>query len=255
MNQEKRSVWEPPWTIEERLKFALVPLSLYMRYRTIKEVRRGEAEVVLLPFLADPAKASVDIGANKGVYTWLLRHRSREVHAFEPNPKMYRFLERLAGDNVHVSRIALSNKNGEAILRVPGNKQFGFSNQGASLSKVKVSDEYESITIDARRLDDLGITDVGFIKIDVEGFEKEVLDGARETIARDRPSLLIEMEEAHTGEPIEQAIERVESMGYRGMFLRRGMLRPIEAFDSDRNHRKATSRNDYVYNFIFLPSG
>ena len=99
----------------------------------------------------------------------------------------------------------------------------------------------------------ISISPISFIKIDAEGFEQAVLDGARETIARDRPSLLIEMEAAHTGEPIEDAISRVEALGYRGLFLRRGVLRPIEAFDGDRNHRSAATRQDYVFNFIFLP--
>ena len=253
MNEEAQPGWEPPWTLEERLKFALVPVSLYMRYRTRKELRRGEAEVALLPFLADPARTSLDIGANKGVYAWLLRGCSREVHAFEPNPKMFRFLKRLEGGNIHVSPVALSDVTGTATLRVPRHRRGGFSNQGASLSAVKVADGYEGVPIDARRLDGMDIADIGFIKIDVEGFEQAVLDGARDTIARDRPVLLIEMEEAHTAQPIEEAIARVESLGYRGLFLHRGVLRPIDAFDGDRHHRQAASRQDYVFNFIFLP--
>jgi FkbM family methyltransferase len=253
MTEDARPGWEPPWTLEERLKFAFVPTSLYMRYRTAKEMRRGEAEVALLPFLADPARVSLDIGANKGVYTWLLRGCSREVHAFEPNPKMFRFLSRLRGGNVHVSPIALSNESGQAVLRVPRHRRGGFSNQGASLSSVKVADGYEGVAIEARRLDDMDIADIGFIKIDVEGFEQAVLDGAQRTIARDRPVLLIEMEEAHTRQPIEDAIARVESLGYRGLFLNRGILHPMDAFDGDRHHRRAVSRQDYVFNFIFLP--
>ncbi len=176
--------WEPPWTFEERLKFALVPVPLYMRYRIAKERRRGEAEIALLPFLADPARVSLDIGANKGVYAWLLRDCSRSVHAFEPNPKMFRFLRRIAGDSVHVSQVALSNRSGSATLRVPRHRRGGFSNQGASLSDVKVADDFMGIEIEAKRVDDLGVENVGFIKIDVEGFEQAVLEGARETIAR-----------------------------------------------------------------------
>jgi FkbM family methyltransferase len=247
--------WEPPWTFEERLKFALVPVPLYMRYRIAKERRRGEAEIALLPFLADPARVSLDIGANKGVYAWLLRDCSRSVHAFEPNPKMFRFLRRIAGDSVHVSQVALSNRSGSATLRVPRHRRGGFSNQGASLSDVKVADDFMGIEIEAKRVDDLGVENVGFIKIDVEGFEQAVLEGARETIARDRPSLLIEMEEAHTRQPIEQAIAAVEALGYRGLFLRRGVLRPVDAFDGDRHHRNAENRADYVFNFVFLPNG
>lgn len=253
MTEDTRPGWQPPWTLEERLKFALVPTPLYMRYRTRKELRRGEAEVALLPFLADPARVSLDIGANKGVYSWLLKDLSRTVHAFEPNPKMFRFLRRLEGGNIHVSPVALSDETGPAELRVPRHRRGGFSNQGASLSAVKVADGYESVAIEARRLDDLDIADIGFVKIDVEGYEQAVLDGARETIARDRPVLLVEMEETHTHQPIEDAIARVEAMGYRGLFLHRGVLRPMDAFHGDRHHRHAATRQDYIFNFVFLP--
>lgn len=253
MTDHAQTPWQPPWTLEERLKFALVPTSLYMRYRTAKERRRGEAEVGLLPFLADPTRVSLDIGANKGVYAWLLRDCSRAVYAFEPNPKMYRFLKRLAGDRITVSPVAVSDRTGPATLRVPRHRRGGFSNQGASLSDVKVPGDFMGVEIQAQRLDDMEIGDVGFIKIDVEGFEQAVLEGGRETIARDRPVLLIEMEEAHTKQPIEDAIARVEALGYRGMFLRRSVLHPIDAFDGDRHHRHAGTRADYVFNFIFLP--
>ena len=252
-NDDYAEGWEPPWTLEERLKFALVPVWLYMRYRVAKERHHGEAEIALLPFLADPARVSLDIGANKGVYAWLLKDCSRAVHAFEPNPKMFRFLRRIAGERITVSQTALSNHTGSATLRVPRHRRGGFSNQGASLSDVKVADDFRGVPVEAKRLDDLGIEDVGFIKIDVEGFEQAVLEGARATIARDRPSLLIEMEEAHTKQPIEDAIAAVEALGYSGMFLRRGVLRPIDAFDGDRHHRNAESGADYVFNFVFLP--
>jgi FkbM family methyltransferase len=245
--------WEPPWTLGERLKFALVPATVYIRYKVAKERRYGEAEIALLPLLSDRRRVSLDIGANKGLYMWLLKDCSRAVHAFEPNPKMFRFLRRFAGGNISVSPFALSNRNGTTTLRVPRRRRGGYSSQGASLSKVKVADDYMGVEISARRLDDLSITDIGFIKIDVEGFEQAVLDGARKIIANDRPTMLIEMEEAHTKRPIEKAIAAVEALGYHGLFLWRGVLRPIEFFDGERHHRAAVCREDYVFNFIFLP--
>ena len=245
--------WEPPWTLEERLKFALFPTPLYMRYRLAKERRHGEEEIALIPFLADPARASLDIGANKGVFAWLLKDYSRKVFAFEPNPKMFRFLQRLAGDCITVSSIALSDRSGSAILRVPRHRRGGFSNQGASLRDIKVADDYVGVEVKTKRRDDLNIENIGFIKIDVEGFEQSVLAGARETIDRDHPSLLIEIEEAHTKQPIEEAIAAVEALGYRGLFLRHGVLQPIDVFDGNRHHRKPEIREDYVFNFIFLP--
>jgi hypothetical protein len=42
-------------------------------------------------------------------------------------------------------------------------------------------------------------------------------------------------------------------LGYRGLFLRRGVLCPLDAFDGSRFHRNVKRREDYVFNFIFLP--
>ena len=234
--------WSPPSTLEERLKYALVPPRLYMRYRGRKEWRRGEAEVRLLPVLADPTRASLDIGANKGVYSWFLKDLSAKVYAFEPNPKLYRILRRLSGAKVAALPYALSDRTGKAELRVPRHRKGGFSNQGGSLSAVKVADDYMAVEVETRRLDDLDLRNVGFVKIDVEGFEQAVLDGARETLARERPRLLIEMEERHTGVPIEAAIAAVERLGYRALFLNRGVLNDIARFDPAHHRARPRSR-------------
>ncbi|MBL4720740.1 MAG: FkbM family methyltransferase [Alphaproteobacteria bacterium] len=246
--------WIPPYTLEERLKYALVPASLYIRYRTAKEWRWGEREIRLLPFLADPTRNSLDIGAHKGVYSWALRTLCRRVYAFEPNPKIFPILNRISKGNIEASPIALSNESGTAVFRVPRHRRGGFSNQGGSLSAVKVSGEFVGVEVETRRLDDLDLRDIGFMKIDVEGFELEVLSGAAECIARDRPVMLIEIEEAHTKIPIEDALDRVLALGYRGLFLRRGVLTPLTEFDGAQHHREPQSREDYVFNFIFLPT-
>lgn len=247
--------WEPPFEFEEKLKYTLVPGALYIRYRAWKEWFKGEPEVRLLRYLVDPARNAVDVGANKGVYTYFLARCCRYVYAFEPNPKIFRILRRGTAwaRNVTVSPVALSNRSGAGILRVPHHRG-GFSNQGGSLSAVKVPDNYKAVRIEMACLDDLDIDDVGFLKIDVEGFEQEVLEGARETIARDRPVILVEMEGRFLDHSIEEAIRRVEDRGYRGLALLRGRLMDLSAFDGERNQRARTSRAEHVNNFIFLPN-
>lgn len=250
---EVANTWVPPFSLEERIKYALIPAGLYMRYRARKEWLKGEAEIRLLQYFADSERNSVDVGANKGVYTWFLRNCSRKVYAFEPNPKLYRLLKRIEGGNVAVAPVALSDASGQAVFRLP-RRRGRYSNQAGTLRTVNLEEDFEEFTVDTRRLDDLALGDIGFIKIDVEGFEQQVLDGARQTIARDRPVLLIELEERFTGQPIESSVARVESMGYRGMFLRRGRLTAVTEFDGDRDHRRPAHRRDYVFNFVFLPS-
>jgi FkbM family methyltransferase len=244
--------WTPPVTFEERLKELLVPPWLYIRYKAQKELRKGEAEVKLLPFLVDPARDAVDAGANKGTYSYFLARLARHVYAFEPNPKMFKILRRAMAKNVTASPVALSNRSGAAELRIPRQSKGGFSNQGGSLSEAKISKNYKVVAVEARCLDELDLGDIGFIKIDVEGFEQEVIDGARETIRRCRPTLLVELEERYTKVPIETALRNILDLGYRGLFLDRGILRPLEDFDPEAQHRNAT--RGYVFNFIFLPA-
>ena len=232
---------------------ALVPPRLHYWARAQRQWRRGEGELRLLPMLMDLRRISVDVGANKGVYTyWMARH-SRHVHAYEPNPKMFRILRSGAGRNVTVSPVALSDSSGKTMLRVP-RTAGGYSNQGASLNYQKVGDDFGEVAIETRRLDDEGLDDIGFMKIDVEGHELAVLDGGRDLIARDRPVLLMEMEEAHTRQPIEESLRAVLDLGYDGFFLLGGELRSLDAFDPDAHHRTAPAAADYIFNFVFKPS-
>ena len=213
-------------------------------------MRQGEAEVALLPFLVDRSRNAIDAGANKGVYTHLISKLARHTYAYEPNPKMFRILRQNTSRRCTASPIALSDETGQAVLRIPyGSK--GHSNQGASLSHAKVAENYTPVTVQTARIDDLGLTDIGFIKIDVEGFESAVLRGARQTIARDRPALLVEVEETHTRRPIELSLEEIVALGYEGLFLFGGVLRSLSTFDPARHHR--TRDAGYAYNFIFLP--
>lgn len=245
--------WQPPMSFEERLRGLLIPPSTYYGIRARRELKKGEAELRILPFLIDPSRTSVDAGANKGVYTYWLEHLSKHVHAYEPNPKMFNVLKRGAGSKATVHYAALSDQAGEFALRIPKNTRGGYSNQGGSLNHDKVGDSYGEVMVQTRRLDEEPIQDIGFLKIDVEGHEMAVLDGALKTIERDRPTLLIEMEQQHTGRPIEDDLKRVTDLGYRMLFLHRGVLNTGDRFSPVDHHTDAPSPADYVFNFIFVP--
>jgi FkbM family methyltransferase len=249
MNDPK--TWSPPETLEETAKRLFVPGALYIRYLYRKELRRGEREITLIPQLADPARVALDIGANKGAYAFALLGHCRELHAFEPNPKLFRVLSRWAKGKAHLHPIALSDATGEAGLLVPRSAK-GYSNQGASLSTIKVQGDHGVVRVRTARLDDLDIRDVGFMKIDVEGAEMAVLDGARDTIARDRPVMMIELEAAHTGRPLPDLIADVESYGYRSTALIGSDLVPLAEIDLARHHDRE-NRAEYLFNFIFFP--
>lgn len=249
----------PPHSLKERVRNFFFPRSLIVRQRIMRELQRGERELHILPFIVDRTRASIDVGANIGVYTYLLSKYSTHVHAFEPNPKIYRYLTTWKRGNVTTYDFALSDRSSQGVLRVPRTRG-GYSNQRATLSEkcvVADAEEYGVMPIKTLKLDDLDLRNIGFIKIDVEGHEFEVLSGATETIAREKPVMLVEIEERYNGIRIEEGIERVEAMGYLGFALFQDMsLKKLDFFDPEKNHRKCIQDEDqseYIFNFIFMP--
>ena len=241
------------FAVGEWLKYRLIPASLYYPYLVGKNLRWGEAELRVLADIVPAGRIAVDVGANKGVYSRVLAGLASHVHAFEPNPKAFRWLDRALPGNVTAHRIALSDRDGEAELYLP-KRGHRFSVTGGSLNPHKAVDPHGSLSVATQTLDSFGLGDVGFIKIDVEGSEARVLGGARATIGRCRPVLQIELEERHTGQTIEQSIAGVTALGYSAHFVDSGSVMAIEAFDADARHRAPATREDYVYNFIFLPA-
>jgi len=154
-----------------------------------------EPEARFLRQLCAPDRVSIDVGGNLGGYAWLLARCSRRCHVFEPSPGLYRRLRvAFAFDRrVIVHQIALSDGSGETVLRIPLNS--GVPVHGlATIESANSMPGLQTtmVAVERRRFDDLGLTDIGFIKIDVEGHELAVLKGAEQTLIRDKPVLLIE---------------------------------------------------------------
>lgn len=239
-----------PSTTEERIVNAVIPPRLYWRIRAWRGYFKGEAELKLLRHLIDPGRNAVDAGANKGVYTYFLARYAAHCFAYEPNPKIHAILARACRDaNVTVSNAALSDANGAATLMVPI-RSGRISNQTASLrADTAGAGDHLEVAIAARRLDDEPVGDVGFIKIDVEGFERAVIEGARATIQRCRPVLLVEIEEKNTGAPPEATIAWIEDLGYRALCLCGGVLTEVGRLDL----KTEMAAGRYIFNFVFLP--
>jgi FkbM family methyltransferase len=243
--------WTPPLTIEERLKRLLVPPRLELARVTARELKKGEPELRLAQFLADPSRAAIDAGANRGIWAHVLARVCPKVYAFEPNPKLFAVLRAAAPRNVECFAYGLSDADGEARLMVPG-EGVRFSNQGATLNPAKVEGQaFRETLVETRRLDALSLDPVGFIKIDVEGHELSVLRGGAALIARDKPTLIVEMEERHTKRPLRDALQEVRALGYRMLYLGAHGLQDGDALDPE--HPPASPRGVPVNNFIFLP--
>ncbi len=234
-------------------KFRWVPFRGYYRYRAHKYLSRIDPEMGLIRFMADPRRISLDVGANLGLFTYYLARHSAHVHAFEPNPLPLRALGAVVDANVTIHQVALTDRTAEVDLIVPKSRK-GWSNNGASLD-ASPEGRHIVVRVPGRRLDELDLGAIGFIKIDVEGHELAVLQGARETIARDRPSLFIETEHAHVGDRVAALFELVGGLGYDGYFLEDGVMRNISHFSIEAHQlapRRGEGTHGYVKNFLFI---
>ncbi|MEE8107443.1 MAG: FkbM family methyltransferase [Planctomycetota bacterium] len=136
---------------------------------------------------------AVDIGVNYG-YTscWLSRWADR-VFTFEPNPNNLAMVrEHLAIrqiTNVTLTESAISNTHGEAVLHVKSKDGHH------SLSDVGASETVRTITVPVttldRAADRLGLDRIGLLKVDVEGFEPQVFEGAAGLLERHAIDLIL----------------------------------------------------------------
>lgn len=157
--------------------------------------------VVVASLLEEVDGAFYDVGANTGFYSILVGKLAPrcQIRAFEPVPSIVRMCrENLAANLVSADlhEVALSEHEGTAeIFFPPGD--HGLVETSASLSATFNSGgNMSSSIVTTRTLDQvnesIGET-VGFIKIDVEGFEHAVLRGAKRVVERDRPFVVIEV--------------------------------------------------------------
>src|SRR5215831_8306954 len=107
--------------------------------------------------------------------------------------------------------------------------------------------------VEIRTLDEVGLAGVRFVKADVEGGEREVLDGARETIARDRPIILLELLSGTHENPAADTAAICESFGYEAFIVQRG--KKIAALPAISALGKTTSWGTDIEsrNVLFLP--
>jgi len=155
------------------------------------EFSQGETEI--FKTLVNPDDIVIEVGANIGAHTVLLARivgKAGAVLAFEPQPVLFQTLcANLTINNivnVRAERIGLGNKS--QILHIPPldyGAQLNFG--GISLDLVD-----EGIAIPIKRLDSFVIPQCAFIKIDVEGMEHQVIEGAANTIYNLRPLMYVE---------------------------------------------------------------
>jgi len=245
---------------------AVVPMPILNWREAQYYARYGEVELQLLEYLCRADCDAIDVGANDGCYVHFMRRYSRRVIAFEPLQWFVRGLAKRFRHDVVIHDIALSRAAGVATLRVPLiDEHLVAGCASLSLDAAQQYPAYREVEVRTARLDDIYDGEVGFIKIDVEGHELAVLDGAHDTIARCRPNMLVEIDERLSPDGISQISGSFAPLGYRGLFIFDRHLRPIEQFDRATMQRpedlpdlagrleERERFGAYIYNFLFVP--
>lgn len=197
-------------------------------------------------------KLAVDIGANRGIYSYWMHKKvgpNGKVVGFEPQPEMIKALEQLKNSfklsNFTIVHSGLSTEPGELqLVRRPDH--WG----GASFEREPTGDE-ESMIVPVTTLDQHAQEHfdrpVSFIKCDVEGHEPMVFQGAERVLREDRPTLLFECHERQLADG--SFFAYLEGLGYSGSFFFDGGLLPIDRLDELR----ARIEKPYL-NYVFRPS-
>ena len=196
-----------------------------------------------LRFFFERAATFIDVGANCGLYSVLsaLWNPDLEVVAFEPVPSIFDglkkniLLNQLEG-RVRCENMALSGESGRATLFLPRSETLDIESTGTL-----VSDSWQSrkgsprIEVETVRFDEYEARHpmhVDVVKIDVEDFEADVLEGMRGIICRDRPFIVCEILPRPHGNQRTQEI--VAALNYQPYWITSAGYIKVPRFDFGR---------------------
>ncbi|MCP5102858.1 MAG: FkbM family methyltransferase [bacterium] len=213
-----------------------------------------ELELKLINRFCSKDLCAIDVGANYGMYTFYASRRFSTCYAFEPLPYFEPIYEQgFKNQNIAWHQVALSDKKETAVMRMPvcdrGYSTIDTRNQLEG--KVDESDGIDNVEVETNRLDNYEIRSVGFLKVDVEGHEQEVLRGAARTIRSSKPVISVEVEERHREGSVNGVAAMLTDMGYDCYFLLHKVLLPFHRFNMER-HQNPEIQRDYIRNFLFI---
>lgn len=224
--------------------------------------RKVEPEFLWIKSILTNDAVFMDVGANVGAYLFTLENhlKPENIFAFEPNPQLFKRLQRLF-QRVNLSSVALSDISTIAEFKIPVINGEKVHTRGTLQTSIKEKNEEKTILqkVEVKPLDDLDLKfqKLDFIKIDVEGNEMQTLRGAKKTIQKYRPILMVEMEQRHHNENLWTLISEISDWGYSVNYLNRETLQPkvlTEDFLNQQNPDNVKNYKNYINNIIFLPS-
>ena len=214
-----------------------------------------EAELHFVKKILRRGMTVLDVGAHHGVYTLLASKcvgRKGRVISFEPSPREFARLSQHARinlcSNVYLERCALADECGEADLFLVDR----YRDWGNSLRPPAVPESTHTIRVPVQTLDSVlerrGVSRVDFVKLDAEGAELSVLDGAKHMLqTAPRPAILAEVEDRRTrpwGYPAREILLRLAKCDYHWFALT----------ESATLYPLSLAEDSYQGNFVALPA-
>ena len=218
----------------------------------------------------------VDVGAYRGEYINFLKNRSEKIIAFEPIKRNFNLLNRLfIKHNVFTKNYALGNKKQSMRINIPlyideNKKITSIGSDQSSLIKNFKNKFTQSVKIQTGDYFLSKINDIDLIKIDVEGYELEVLKGLKTTLKRNKPYLLIEIEKRHAKNYLKvfklmkslsydvyyvdklNSLKKIDVKKINNFFLENQNINDLKKESLIKNYSNFYSKKKYICNFWFI---
>ena len=198
--------------------------------------------------------AAIDVGANLGAHSLCMVKRYSHVYSFEPQDILYRVLAANLAvyDNTTTYHAALGKEEG--IIHIPKMDYSEFNNYGglgreqwAAVPKeivmqpvqLRMLDKFENIRAEDK---------IDLLKIDVEGMEKEVLEGAQGLLEQYRPVMYVENDKPPKAEEL---VRYIYNLGYKAYWHVTYLYNPLNFAKNPHNEWPGIAS----FNLICIPDG
>jgi FkbM family methyltransferase len=231
---------------------------------SIKDFYSTEIEIRVLEklipkLISNPDPILLDIGANIGGYSsylsnFIFKYNGKCI-GFEPRKDTWlRLVRNVSASNFHAERYACSSNNGYADIYLPP------SHGQSSLIKMPEFEGLKTERIQTITLDTYceanNLKNILFIKIDVEGHEFEVLNGAKLTIETNKPIILCESENRYLNvqnKTTEKLIEMILYFDYSAYVISRES-KDLISVNEIKIPKDIKSTGEYYFNYWFVPN-
>jgi len=187
----------------------------------------NEQELRLVKFLIKNITENdifYDIGANYGFYTYLAEELCKEIHTFEPIPKIAEVVTKNTSkaSNIFVNNVALSDTTGSVDLYMSESSGLSTINVSTIKTHTYTYSKSNKITVPTVTLDGYIAKHAKptFLKIDVEGAEELVIKGGKIFFIEHSPTISLEIWSSNNGGEISmKAVEELRAIGYESFSI------------------------------------